>query len=353
MTTREALLALLVLLTVACREEGPTGERPVAVRVRVAENAPISRTVVAPCILEGTEEAVLTVPGPVQVEEVYVSPGDSVRSGQPLVGLQTDQALRARAAAAAAGVSAARTAARRAADDLQRVETLVEAGAASRDRLESALAAVESAEAGLRSATAEYRRALSGMDEGLVRAPFEGVVTRVAAREGNPASGSLVALTGGRALEAELLLAQRWLVGLRPGLPVFFRTPHFPGRTFEGRVVAVSPAVDPVSGLVPARVQLSDTTGSLFAGLDGTATIAVRTEDSLPVLPQMALQRRPGGGWRAAVLEDGRARFREVRTGIRHGFTMQVSGGIREGDSVIVLGHNRLRDGDRARVVGR
>lgn len=344
---------MLLLLAAGCRNgEAPLRMSP-AVRVRTAETSPISRTVLVPCVLEGAEEAVLAVPNPVRVEEVHVAPGDSVRAGQVLVSLQTDRALSAGVTAAAAGVSAARAGARYARDNLDRIETLVESGAASRGRLESAQAAAESAEAGLREAQASYREALSGAASGQVRAPFDGVVTRVAAREGSPASGGLVALTGGGALEAELLLDQSRLSELRPGLPVFFRSPHLPGSIYEGTVTSVSPAVDPVSGLVPARIQLADTTGALFPGLDGTATVAVRTGDSLPVLPRMALQRLPGGGWQVAVVEEGRAVFRDVDVGIQNGFTMQIAHGVREGDSVIVLGHNRVEDGGRVRVVGR
>jgi len=352
MRTRLVVLVLL-LLAAACRNgEAPLRTTP-AVRVRTAEALPISRIVVATCVLEGAEETVLAVPSPVRVEAVHVAPGDSVRAGQVLVRLQTDRSLSAGVTAAAAGVSAARAGAQYARDNLDRVRTLMESGAASRDRMESAQAAAESAEAGLREAQASYRESLSRVASGQVRAPFDGVVTRVAAREGSPASGGLVAVTGGGALEAELLLAQSRLTELRPGLPVFFRSPHLPGSIYEGTVTAVSPAVDPVSGLVPVRVQLADTTGTLFPGLDGTATVAVRTGDSLPVLPQMALQRLPGGGWRVAVVEEGRAVFRDVEVGIQNGFTMQIADGVREGDSVIVLGHNRVEDGGRVRVVGR
>ncbi len=353
MRGRQALLLATALVAAACGEGPPPRTQPAAVRIRVAEPTPISRILTAPCVLRGTEEAVISVTRPVRVREVHVAPGDSVRAGQALVSLQTDQALAARAGAAAAGVSAARAAARYAADDLARVEALSESGAASPDRRESAQATAEAAEAELASARAAYRQALSGASLGLVEAPFDGMVTRVAAREGSPAVGGLVAITGGQALEAELLLAQSRLPELRPGLPVFFESPHIPGRIFRGTMTAVSAAVDPVSGLVPARIGLTDTTGSLFAGLDGTATVALRTEDSLPVLPRMALQRLPGGGWRAAVIEGGRARFREVETGIQNGFTMQIVRGIEEGDSVVVVGHGGLEEGGRVRVVER
>jgi membrane fusion protein (multidrug efflux system) len=342
---------MMLLLLAGCREDGAAVLRPVAVTVTVAEPGPVSRVAAAPCVLEGADQAVVAVADPVRVETVHVSPGDSVAAGQPLLSLQTDDALRAGTRAAAAGVAAARRAQRYAEDDLERMETLAESGAVPPSALEDARARREEAAASLREAGARYRRVRADAEAGLVRAPFDGVVVRVAAREGNPASGGLVSISGGSAWRAELLFAQRWLGEIGEGQPVFFETSHYPGSLFGGTVTSVSPALDPVSGLLPVRVTVEDPGGRLFSGLDGIASVAVRTEDSLPVLPRMALQRQVGGGWRAAVVEDGRARFRDVQTGISNGFTTQVSEGLSPGDSVIVLGHTRLEDGDSVLVV--
>lgn len=349
---RHILPLLLLLALAACRDGGPAARRPVAVTVTVAEPAPISRVAAAPCVLEGADEAVIAVAEPVRVVEVHVAAGDTVSAGQTLMSLQTDDALAAGAQAAAAGVAAARRALRYAEDNAARVQTLAESGAATGSALEDARARAEAARATMREAAAGYRRARSGAETGMVLAPFDGVVARVAAAEGNPASGALVAISGGPAMEAELLFAQSWLEEMGEGQPVFFETSQFPGSVFGGVVTSVSPAVDPVSGLLPVRVSLEDPDGRLFAGLDGIASVAVRTEDSHPVLPQMAMERSADGGWRVALLQDGRARFAEVETGISNGFTMQILQGVSPGDSVIVLGHTRVEDGDSVLVVG-
>ena len=353
MIARRGLTVALMLLALGCGDDGGVLRPPVPVRVMVAEPLPISRTVVVPCRLQGADEAVISVATPAMVLEVHVQPGDSVSAGQALVSLESDDALRAGLEASTAAVSAASAVAEYSRNSLERVETLMESGAASSEQLEEAVAAVEAAEADLEAARAAYQDARAGRRSGMVRAPFDGVVTGVPVRAGNPAVGGLVAISGGASFQAELLIPQGRAEELRPGLPVFFETDQFQGRTFQGSVRSVSPAVDPISGLVPARVGFSDTSGTLFAGLDGIASIATVTEDHLPVLPQMALEPMADGGWRVSVVENGRVREREAQAGLQSGFRLQIVSGVEPGDSVVVLGHTLASDGDSVRVVAR
>jgi membrane fusion protein (multidrug efflux system) len=197
-----------------------------------------------------------------------------------------------------------------------------------------------------------YSLALSEASLGRVCAPFDGTVTRVWAREGNPASGNLVALAGGTTLEAPLQLPPGRIRYLEPGLPVFLETPLFPGELFDGVLVAVSPSIDPVSGLVSATAQFSDHDGRLRPGMSATATVALSTESETVVIPQSAMKRNPDGSFTIAVVEDGVARFRPIDVGIQEGFRWQVLSGLSSGDSLVVMGVNTVTEGCRVREAG-
>ena len=50
------------------------------------------------------------------------------------------------------------------------------------------------------------------------------------------------------------------------------------------------------------------------------------------------------------IVKDGKAAQREVSTGIQDGGRVQVTGGLAEGDEVIIFGGNNLRDGEAVTV---
>lgn len=348
-----AIAMALAFFLAGCGDGGAREPGAVPVRTQVIEPSPISLIVIAPCRLEGSDEAVLSVSVPAAVAGVFVTEGDHVREGDLLVSLETDGMHEAEVAAAAAMFSAAAAAADYQRTRLDRTAALFESGAVPLSALEQAMADERSASASAGLARAGYSRAVSEASTGLVRAPFDGTVSRVWARVGNPAAGSLVALAGGGVLEAELLLAPSRLGDLEPGLPVVLETPVFPGELFAGSISSVSPSADPLSGLVSARAQFVDPSGRLRPGMGCTAIVALHTVSDAIVVPQSALERAPSGEWRAAVVENGIARFREVTLGIRNGFSWQVLCGLSAGDTIVTTGINRIADGSLVREAGR
>ena len=328
-------------------------EPPVPVTVVVAAPDVISRTVQAPCRLEAGFEAVLTVPVPSRIEDVMVSEGDTVRQGDTLVRLASDDSYEAALGSAAAMVTAARSAYGYAGDNLSRASDLFEAGALSPSDYDAAVAAAEAARAALEGATAGYEAARAAGGSGIVSAPFDGRVTRVMARPGNTAAGPLLAVAGDGVLRAELLVAERHLPWVREGLPASFTSAHFPGEVFQGEVVSASASVDPLSGLVPLTVQLPDTSGRLVPGLSGMVTVALETSEDALVLPGRALIATDGGGWNAALVRGGTVTVVPVETGIRQGNSWEVISGVEFGDSVVVLGNHLVSDGTRVEAVGR
>jgi RND family efflux transporter MFP subunit len=347
------LAAISMAVLAGCGGSREAVEREIPVRTVVVQPGPISETIVVPCRLEGSEEAVVSVATPAVVTGVFVREGDFVEEGDLLVSLETDGLRDAEVSAAAARVTAATAASDYQRSRLDRITLLLESGAVSQSVWEQAESDANSSSATVALAQVGYSQAISGVSQGQVRAPFDGVVTRVWAREGNPASGNLVAINGGGVLQATLLLAPVRLAGLEPGLPVFVETPLIPGKVFEGTISALSPSIDPVSGLVTARAQFMDPEGMLRAGMSCNATVALRTEAEAIVVPQSAMARADDGGWRVAVVEGGTARFRDIQVGIRSGFCWQVVSGLSEGDTLILIGADMIVDGGMVREAGR
>jgi len=75
----------------------------------------------------------------------------------------------------------------------------------------------------------------------------------------------------------------------------------------------------------------------------------MRPDPALKV-PVGALFRR-GGRWAAFVLSNGRARLRPVTVGRSGGGETQIVSGLKAGEEVILYPGDRVRDGQRVKVV--
>jgi membrane fusion protein (multidrug efflux system) len=345
-------LPVVILLLSSC---GPPPEeegiQSIPVSVVTMEPSTISREAYASTRLEGEEEALIYASTMGRVEEVLVSEGDSVTTGQHLVRLDTDQQITAGTSSAIASVNAARANAENALVDYERMLSLLDAGAVSQQQLDGARVMAEAATAQLRQAEAGYSQARSMQDNAVISAPFSGRIGRIWAREGNTSSGNpLLSISGSSGIVARILLPERDIYRLSPGLPAYVSVTALDGRSIPGIVTSVSPSVDPVSGLVSVQVVFDDTEGVLRPGMTGRVSVLTETVELAIVLPESVL-RRSRDGYQVAVVEDGTAYLRDVQTGIRNGGNVEITEGITAGDVVIVQGQTRVSDGSLVEVV--
>ena len=200
----------------------------------------------------------------------------------------------------------------RAAQDLERIQPLVAAGAESPQRLDVATAEAASAaalrdaarqevqllkegtrperialaQAELANARAELAAARAVAGDLILRAPVRGTVLSRNAEPGEMLSPGESVLTLGRTAETytRVYVPTRQLPLVREGQSVTAHLDGFPDRPFRGRIVAISPnaeftprialtekeRADLVFGV---KVTLEDTTGMLKAGLPATVEI--------------------------------------------------------------------------------
>ncbi len=334
--------------TAAKEEENP----PIRVSVEVVEPVSISNAAYASVRVEGFDEALIYALSPGKVEEVLVSEGDSVIAGQRLVKLNTDQQASAGTASAVAGISAAQANVENASSNYRRLQALYEAGAVSKQQLESADASVQAARAQLSQARAGYAQARTNRDNSWITAPFNGEIGRIWARAGNSSANTpLVSISNNSAIVARILLPEKNLLDMKPGLPAYITVSSLDNESFPGIVTSASSTVDRVSGLVPVEVRFDDMSGRLRPGMAGRVAVLIETFENSIAVDESVL-RRTHSGFQAAVVENGRAVIRDVRIGISSGGMVQITDGLEFGDSLVVAGQTMLQDGSDVEVVG-
>lgn len=202
---------------------------------------------------------------------------------------------------------------------------------------------------------ARARMRQAGMDEALIErvvnedrvlarvtlaAPIHGVVSELMVREGATVMPGmpLMRLQGTRTVWAEGQVPESQAALLKPGSRVSATSPAAPGQTFEGRVQALLPEVDPGTRTLKARLELANPGARLVPGMFVQMRFARRARDKTLLVPTDAVIHT---GRRSVVMlaEDGGG-FRpvEVRTGLEAGGQTEIVEGLQMGQHVVLSG---------------
>lgn len=346
--TRSLLLASLVVVALTgCGGEAGRAESSVPSPPSISLDAGMIATVDSGLIEEGpvlsgnlvavrTAQIRPQVGGTILV--LRVRQGDVVRSGQSLALIDTT-VLAGQRRSAASAVRSARIAARTAARNRDRSDTLFAAGAiAERDR-EAAHDQALQAAASLADAQARLAAAEQQMENAQVRAPFDGVVSEVPASAGDvvqPGSTPLAVVVDLSSLELEAAVPVENLGAVRPGAVVVFTVPAHPGRVFRGEVARVNPAVDPVTGQIRLYARVPNPDHALAAGLFAQGRVTVESVHGLSVPTEAVDEAGPTVTVRR--LRGGVVEAVPVQVGLRDALAdrVQISGGVAAGDTVLV-----------------
>jgi len=332
-----------------------------------------------------------------RVAEVRFREGDRVKTGEVLVRLEDREALAAVSQARAAVVQAQarrdamRTISGRVAEEdlrqaqsavdlaeqrLRRVEALAASGATTADDLDQARTHAEQArarlrasrsqaegarnqgaelravEAALEQARASLEAAEARLEQTRIRAPGDGVVLVRAVEPGDVVSPGQALMTFAWEGAPYLVMEpdERTLRLLRPGQEAVVSADAWPGQTFRARVAQVLPSVDPRKGTVEVRLEVPDPPETLRPDLTVSIEVTVARKTGVPVVPLEVARDLRGETARVWVVEEGRARPREVRLGIVGENRAEVLDGLQEGDVVLLDPKADWTPGMRVRV---
>lgn len=171
-----------------------------------------------------------------------------------------------------------------------------------------------------------------------VMAPIGGVVTELMVREGMTvmAGATLFRINGTATVWANAEVPESQAALLRPGAKVRARSPAVPGASFEGRVQALLPEVNPTTRTLKARLELGNPGGRLVPGMFVQMQFMdMRAEKALLIPTEAVIQT----GRRTVVMlaeEGGRFRPVDVEIGIESGGQTEIRRGLQAGQRVVV-----------------
>ena len=302
------------------------------------------------------------IPG--RMEYLGVHEGSTVRRGEVIARIES-QDYRAALAAAQASVVEAQAQLAQGNRDLERAKRLRHDDLIAQTDLENAQSRVQVLGAQLQSARARRQLAAANFENTRVRAPFDGTVLRKDAEVGEivaPASAgggltrtAIVTMADLGTLEVEVDVNEAYIAQIRNGQGARITLDAYPDTSFQGSVRQVVPTADRQKATVQVKVSILDRDPRILPEM-GAKVLFVRDSSAHEVtsarrvyVPAAAVVQGAGGS-RVWVVQDEKATARTVEVGATQGDQMEVRSGLQGGESVIVSPPAGLQDGARVRV---
>jgi RND family efflux transporter MFP subunit len=219
----------------------------------------------------------------------------------------------------------------------------------------ASIAAVGVARANLQAQQAQVDQLeeLTGFER--VVAPFDGVITSRQIDVGslvaaNANSGTpLFSIAHTNVLRVQIYVPQADFFRLKDGQQAEVTVPELPGQVFHGRLARNASALQDATRTVLAEVDVDNQDGTLAPGI--YAVVRLDEPQSYPLIsvPSQAVI-FDKDGLQAAVDESGVARIRHLDVAADNGGTVDVRGGLKAGDQLILNPPIGITDGMRVRV---
>lgn len=370
---------------------GDGGAAPVAVTTTTVQHIAVQRSVDLAGTLISPDQAKVSAEVAGVVQDVLVQLGSDVRQGQELIRLdrrqlefelqRAESALRqteaqlgmgdassqppadddvamVRSAAAARDDAAAQN--RRAeqlsgrgltaAADLETTRTRLKVADAA---YQSALENVKALKASLEDRRAAYELARKRFNDAIIHAPVAGAVSERLAqpgefiRDGTP----VITLVQMDPLKLATAVQERYAGVMKPGMPVEFSVVSYPGETFHGRIVAVSPAVDQATRTMAVEAELPNKDRRLKPGFFAKGSILTHLDEQVMAVPDDTVFTLAGVST-VFVVDNGTVTPRNVTLGVRQGDLVEVVDGLKGTETLATSNLSQLTAGGKVTTDG-
>ncbi|HET6605536.1 MAG TPA: efflux RND transporter periplasmic adaptor subunit [Rhodopila sp.] len=275
------------------------------------------------------------------VEKINFDSGQDVQAGQVLLQLRSE-------------------------DDIAKLESLQASAALAQVNYDRDLrqfraqavsqAVIDSDNYNLRNARAQVAEQQAIVNKKTLRAPFTGHlgIRQIDLGQYLNAGTAVVTLQALDPLYADFTLPQQEFSRIAVGQAVSATVDAFPGQTFPGKIVAISPLVDTDTRNIQVRASLGNPDRRLLPGMFATITIDAGTPDQHVTLPQTAVTYNSFGNTVYLVKPSGPSPEEQkklvatqsfVTTGATRGDQVAVLTGVKPGDVVVSAGQIKLHNG--------
>ncbi|WP_143304495.1 efflux RND transporter periplasmic adaptor subunit [Chitinophaga vietnamensis] len=296
----------------------------------IVKNAPLSQYVDASGTLQSNEEVEVKPEINGRITHLYFKEGTNVKKGDLLVKLY-DEDLKAQLQKLKLQQQLAKT-------TLERQENLLKINGISRQDVD-----VTRNQVSAFGADMDYTQTQLQKTE--LRAPFNGRLGLRNVSEGAIVSSTVVITTLQQIdpLKIDFSVAEKYRNLIHNGDKVSFYVAG-DNKEYTGSIYAIDPKIDLNTRMVKLRAIVPNNNGALFPGSFAKVRINLKDMPDAMMIPSQAVI--PGTRDKKVIIADsGRAKFIVVETGIRDEANVQITSGLKAGDTVITTGILQLKPG--------
>jgi membrane fusion protein (multidrug efflux system) len=330
---------------------GPSGgggrrnEAVASVDVDIVKTGRIVETREAVGTVRAFESIIVTAKVAGMIDKIAFEEGQKVKAGDIIVSLDALE-RRAEIQQRAAEINRATAMRNEVATRLDRAQALRRTGSGTEAQVEDLSAQVKTLESAIASAEAQLKAADARLEDIVVRAPFAGRVgTRAVSLGAYLSPGTkITTLDDLSKVRLDFSVPENLLARLKSGQVVNAISAAFRDRVFKGKVSIVDTRVDPVTRSVRLTAEFDNQDEALKPGMFLTVSLEVTTKDDAVVVPEEAVVSE---GLRHLVypVKDNKVERRVIRIGQRQGGKVEVLDGLKAGETIVVLGVQRVAPG--------
>jgi RND family efflux transporter MFP subunit len=334
------LLPASVVLLTGCgkKEEGEVKPKSandtVAVQITKAAVADIKLTKIYSGNFEGEEQANVSSKLAERIVRLNAKTGNPVKEGEVLVFLDksgaTSQFYQTQAALLNAG------------KDLARMKALLKEGAISQQMLDGTQTNYDIAKANFDAAKSSVE----------IIAPISGVITAVNMNVGDVANPGLPIITIAKTnnMKAIFGVGEGEISSFASDQLVDIYSDLKPDMAQKGKIVQISKSADVNSRSFEVKAVFPNTKDHWFKpGMFCRVNTTLKSKNKCVTIPNSALVNSEKGSFIFVVI-DGKAAMRNVQPGITDGKITEIISGVNEGETVVTVGMNNLKDGKIVRI---
>jgi membrane fusion protein, multidrug efflux system len=326
----------------ACKAKEPSADSAsnpsqvaVAVKTEGVVEVEVPRVLRLTGTLRGNQEADIAANANGRVLSRTVERGQSINKGDVLAKLDT-RALALSAAEAQAQVRNAQAQESQAQVECQRYEALKAKGAVTDQEYQAKMNQCQTLPLSREAASVRASLAAQNVGDGVIRAPFAGVVTERYVEIGQylKQDSRVVTLVAVDPIRLELAVPEASVGAVAEGAAVRFRVSAYPERVFEGKIRFVSGALRASTRDLVVEALVDNADKLLRPGMFADAELTVGSR-KLPSIAKASIIQRDDSA-RAYFVAGGHLEERIVSLGPVVGDRVSVERGARAQDQVVI-----------------
>ncbi len=298
-----------------------------------------------------------------RIEKYYVDEGDYISKGAPIARIFATT-IEQGARQAEAGLAAVRAQEANVKVEYERADRLNRENVLSAQQFDLIKTQYEAAKAQLEQAEAGLTSARSTLRDATVPAPISGIIGRRYYENGDMTNMAvpLVSIVQMEKVKTTFDATEEDMGKLVLGQTAYVTVRSYPDRKFEGKIIKISPVLDPLTRMAGVEVLLDNKEKLLKPGMYADIEVITGILENVMVVPRIATiesttlddnngKQEVVKNYYVYIVDKNIALQKKLDVMYINHISLAVKTGIQIGDTLVIVGQNNLRDSSAVAIV--